>query len=173
MSFETQFKNEFLLPHISGKKCLEKSLITETYFSSHFYFNTQCKCYLKKMFSLCSNAVIFGDIFQNFQKFLSLDIALVSKLVCDFLWLKVFSNSANILSWNQSQIRASNLKWNPTRSSFISDIGWQKRYVVCTSSDIRGKMPWDKIVKHIKLIQKRHFSQSVMFPYTLGISLLI
>ena len=34
-----------------------------------------------------------------------------------------------------------------------------------------GKMPWDEIViKHIKLIQKRHFSQSMMFPFTLGIS---
>ena len=35
----------------------------------------------------------------------------------------------------------------------------------------RGEMPWDEIViKHIKLIQKRHFSQSMMFPFTLGIS---
>ena len=34
----------------------------------------------------------------------------------------------------------------------------------------RGETPWDEIViKHMKLIQKRHFSQS-MFPFTLGIS---
>ena len=32
-------------------------------------------------------------------------------------------------------------------------------------------MPWDEIViKHIKLIQKGHFSQSMMFPFILGIS---
>ena len=93
----------------------------------------------------------------------SFDIILVSKLVCDFLWLKVFSNSANFLSWNQPCIQGIFLFWYR-----MGEKAYRLYFVLYQ----RGKMPWDDIViKHIKLIQKRHFSKSMMFPHILGTSL--
>ena len=83
----------------------------------------------------CFTTLIFGANIQHFQKFLSFDIILVSKLMCDFLWLKFFNNSANILSWNQSCILGIFLFWY-----------WIAEKVCCLYLVWyqRGEMPWER-----------------------------
>ena len=73
-----------------------------------------CNFITKRLQNRCFlwNLCVFCEIFKNsfFYEhvcWLLLDIILVSKLVCDFLWLKVF----NILSWNQTRIQGIFLFW--------------------------------------------------------------
>ena len=76
------------------------------------FINQKISAVVKNSFYYkCFTAVIFGANIQHFQEFLLFDIILVSKSVCDFLWLKVFSNSVYILSWNQPRIQGIFLFW--------------------------------------------------------------
>ena len=112
----------------------------------------------------CFTTLIFGANIQHFQKFLSFDIILVSKLICDFLWLKFFNNSANILWWNQSCIPGIFLFWYWTAEKVCC------LYLVWYQ---RGKMPWERDCHEAYKVgtnTKEIFFTKYDVPFILGIS---
>ena len=87
---------------------------------------------------------------------------LITKLVSDFLWLKVFSNPANILLWNQPRIQGIFHFWYRMAVKVFRLYLELFRYQ-------RGEMPW-RLSSSIWSLYKTDTSQSMMFPFILRIS---
>ena len=85
-------------------------------------------------------------------------------LICDFLWLKFFNNSANILWWNQSCIPGIFLFWY-----------WIAEKVCCLYLVWyqRGEMPWERDCHEAYKVgtnTKEIFFTKYDVPFILGIS---